>query len=184
MIRKGKEEKEQRILVKKNGRKTFQRDVSLGTERFYHKHIIFGSIGLLGGYWQPQYDYHLVREETAFGEKALVIEAIPRSGENLERLYGKIWIKEDDGSILKIEWNQKSLKNIEGIKKIADWLNAEPLVTFISEYGFEKNGIRFPSRYYIKEEYIHPERGRFMKSITTVTYEDYKFFTVEIEVKY
>jgi hypothetical protein len=46
----------------------------------------------------------------------------------------------------------------------------------------EKNGIRFPSRYFVKESYINPSRGKLTLSETTVTYSDYKFFTVETEV--
>jgi len=63
--------------------------------------------------------------------------------------------------------------NIEKIREIADSFRAKARITFTSEYAFEKNGIRFPSRYTVKEEYVR--RTRMKASETTTTYKDYKF---------
>ena len=62
-------------------------------------------------------------------------------------------------------------------------MNSKPRLTQISEYGFEKNGIRFPSRYSLREEYISRRGKPFLRSETSVIYRDYKFFTVETEVR-
>ena len=56
-----------------------------------------------------------------------------------------------------------------------------------SEYRFEKNGIRFPSKYTVKEHYIRPNEyktgmEKLAKSEIEVNYKDYKFFVVETEV--
>jgi hypothetical protein len=53
-----------------------------------------------------------------------------------------------------------------------------------SEYAFEKNGIRFPSRYIVKGSYLGKLGRRFQRSETDVTYDRYKFFTVETEVRF
>jgi hypothetical protein len=53
----------------------------------------------------------------------------------------------------------------------------------MTEFDFEKNKIRFPSKFLLEEEYIRPEGGRYKKSEIIVRYKDYKFFTVETEVK-
>jgi len=58
------------------------------------------------------------------------------------------------------------------------------IIIFSSEYSFEKNGIRFPSKYTVKENYIHPIWLTITKSVTNVTYSGYKFFTVETEVSF
>ena len=62
---------------------------------------------------------------------------------------------------------------------------AVPQIAFVSEYGLEKNGVRFPTRYRITEAY-RDRRGNvlFPQSETVVVYEAYKFFTVETEVRY
>jgi hypothetical protein len=58
-----------------------------------------------------------------------------------------------------------------------------PRIVLTSDYGIEKNGIRFPSRYTVQETYARGVR-RFQRSETTVVYDQYKFFTVETIVVY
>ena len=182
LIRKGSQITERRILLEENGKEKNEENAQLKMQMFDHKYVIFGSIGLLSEKWQQEHDYKIIAEKKYKGEQALIIEATPKSSLDIDHLFGKIWIKKSDSSILKIEWNQTSMGNFEKIKEIANELNAEPQITFISEYDFEEKGIRFPSKYFVKEEYVHSWRGTFRRSETTVTYRDYKFFTVETDV--
>ena len=57
------------------------------------------------------------------------------------------------------------------------------MIGFASEYGFEKNGLRFPNLYEVTEAYkgLKTSWG-IVFSKTTVTYKDYKFFQVETAV--
>ena len=91
-------------------------------------------------------------------------------------------MRKSDFSILKIEWLQQSIKGYDWVEEKAKKLGAKPRLTLIAEYGFEKSGIRFPSKYSLDEVYIKV-RGRFHASKTVVIYEDYKFFTVETEIR-
>ncbi|MGB2764123.1 MAG: hypothetical protein WBC20_06885 [Candidatus Aminicenantaceae bacterium] len=95
-----------------------------------------------------------------------------------------IWVRESDFSIMKIEWIQTALGGFEGVEKTVEGFDVRPLITYISEYTHEKKGIRFPNKYFIKETYIGPNQERFLRSETTISYEDYKFFTVETEDKH
>ncbi len=70
----------------------------------------------------------------------------------------------------------------EEVEKIAKVLNAKPKITFVSEYAFEKNEIRFPSKYYVEEIYILQDGYRFRRSKTTIIYDNYKFFTCDTKV--
>jgi hypothetical protein len=134
---------------------------------------------------QQKFDYRLVKERRYRGSKVVIIKATPKKGKDVDYLYGTIWINKDDFSIVKIEWDQASLKNLKAMENIADQMDAKPLVSFSSEYKFEKNGIRFPSRFSIQEAYIHKRyRRRLLKSETTVIYDKYKFFMVDTEIKY
>lgn len=184
LIRKKLQVKESRILIEENGKKKNEKDAELKTHLFGHQHIIFGPVGLLSEFWQQYYDYRIVKREKFKGDRVIVIEAIPIPHFKTDNLYGKVWIREGDFCIMKIEWEPESLKNYEVIEEIAKKLNAEPEIKLFSEYAFEKNGIRFPSRYLITEGYNQKRGARFARSKTTVTYKDYKFFTVETEVKY
>lgn len=184
LIRKGRQITERRILVEENGKEKNEENAQLKMQMFDHKYVIFGPIGILSEKWQQEHDYKVIEEKKYKDEHALIIEATPKSSINIDHLFGKIWVRKSDSSILKIEWNQASLGNFERIKEIAKELNAEPDITFISEYDFEEKGIRFPSKYFVREEYIHSWRGRFKRSETTVIYKDYKFFTVETDVEF
>jgi len=186
LIRKANKIVERRILIKENGRKKNDLDAQLKTKRFRHKHVVFGPIGLLGEKQQEIYEYKILKDVTYKKEKAVILEAFPKFPNEISTLYGKIWIRKKDFAILKIEWNQESLENFEEIEKIAERLEAKPRITFISEYEFEKNKIRFPNKYSVEESYI-PRFEVAKKNIwsqTTVIYDNYKFFTVDTKVKY
>ena len=186
LIRKGNSTNEQRILIEENGQEKNDLDAQLKTKRFQHKFIVFGPIGLLGQKQQKNYNYKILKNVNYKKEKAVILEALPKFPQENNALYGKIWIRKKDFAILKIEWEQESLENFEIIEKIVKRMNATPLITFISEFGFEKNKIRFPNKYSVEEVYRYLPRGgrRFRMSITTVIYDNYKFFIVDTKVKY
>ncbi len=184
LIRKGNSLDEQRILIEENGKEKNDLDAQLKTTRFHHKFVVFGPIGLLGQKQQKNYEYKILKDVTYKKEKAVILEASPKFPHEFNSLYGKIWIRKKDFAILKIEWNQESLGNFEGIEKIAEALNAKPRITFISEFGFEENKIRFPNKYSVEEAYILRVGHRFIRSNTIVVYDNYKFFTVDTKVKY
>ena len=175
---------EQRILLNENGRKKNIANAQLQTKRFQHKYVVYGPIGLLGRKQQEKFEYTILKETIYKRSKAVIIEAIPNFPDDFDALYGRIWIGKEDFCILKIEWNPESLKNYEDIERIAQHNRTTPKIQFVSEYGFEKNKIRFPNKYYVEEIYIMRRGQRYSKSKTTVIYDDYKFFIVETEVKY
>lgn len=185
LIKKGNSKDEQRILIEENGQEKNDLDAQLKTKRFQYKFIVFGPIGLLGQKQQKNYDYKILKNVNYKKEKAVIIEALPKFPGEFDALYGKIWIRKKDFAILKIEWEQESMRNFEIIEKLAERINATPLITFISEFGFEKNKIRFPNKYSVEEIYIPRQGGRrFLRSEITVVYDNYKFFIVETKVKY
>ncbi|MGB3863257.1 MAG: hypothetical protein WBF32_01830 [Candidatus Aminicenantaceae bacterium] len=184
LIRRDNKTREKRILLEENGQEKNEQNAPLKTRRFKHIYMVFGPIGLLSKYNQQFYDYRIVEETEFNGEEVFIIEAAPKSYAKPEKLSGKIWIRRSDFCVLKIEWNQTSVGNYKEIEKIASKLNAIPQITLMTEYDFEKNKIRFPSKYSLEEEYMKPEGGRYKKSEIIVLYKDYKFFTVETEVKH
>lgn len=184
LIRKGGETKERRILLEENGREKYEENAELKTSMFHFKNVIFGPLGLLSETWQSNHLYKIIKKETLNGEKAIVIEAVPKNTVEQYHLFGKIWIRESDYSILKIEWDQNPLRSFPIIEETAKKYKAKPKITMISEYGYEKKGIRFPSKFYIEEAYIRKGGEKFIYTKTTVIYKDYKFFTVETEVQH
>jgi hypothetical protein len=184
LIRKNKETKEKRNLLEVDGRKTDIQDSSLQTVMFQYENVLFGPVGLLSEFWQAYHVYTLIGEDKVNKEKAVVIEATPRQAFDEPHCYGRIWVNEDDGSVLKIVWDQKSLGNYQAVEEFAKSHDAEAQITAFSEYGLEKNGLRFPSRNYSEQAYILSDKRKIVNARISVIYKKYKFFTVETEVDF
>jgi len=184
LIRKDKIE-ESRILLRENGIPSNMKDAPLKTQRFLYKYIIFGPIGIFGFEKQKLYDYSFEKETKLWGKPTLIVKAVPKNPKEVNCLYGKAWIDKNDGSILRIEWEEISLGNYEAALTFAKKINASPGLKHYSEYRIEKNGIRFPSQYTIREDYYRSKESKLKieKSQLFVKYRNYKFFTVDTEVK-
>jgi hypothetical protein len=183
-IRKAGGARERRDLVAVNGKKKDSKDVPLRAGHFQYENVLFGPIGLLSRYWQTFLAYRIVGDDLLYGLKAVIVEAVPGAGLVEPHPYGQIWISEKDGSVLKIVWDQRSLGNFKMAEEWAKEHDAEPMFTAYSEYGFEKNGLRFPSRSFTEQAYMRKDRGKSPSAEISVTYKDYKFFTVETETIY
>jgi hypothetical protein len=134
-------------------------------------------------YWQEFHDYRIIERDRLKKEPCFVVEAVPKSGVKGDHLFGKFWISERDSKVWRMEWNQESIDNYELIEETAKALNARPQVELILEMGIEEKGIRFPSQYVQRENYINKRGALLIRSETTVNYKNYKFFTVETEVR-
>lgn len=183
-VHKGDQKAEKRTLIEENGRKKNEKDAQLATLRVRVENALFGPIGLLGAQRQAYHDYTIIGEETQNGKKIVVVEAVPKPSLNLPHCFGRIWVREDDASIVKIAWDQTSVGNFMMVQATAQELKAEPRLTSVTEYNLEKNGIRFPSKDTTEEAYLLKNGKKFVRSLTTILYRDYKFFTVELEVNY
>lgn len=184
MIRKDNKIRDRRILIRENGKKKNEVDVQLKTKRFKYQNIIFGPIALLAELMQPQYNYKIIKKGKFKGNKVVVIEATPKDTNKTNNPYGKLWIKEDDFSIVKIEWDQDSLPNLDFLIEDAKKFKSDPVIQIYAEYTFEKNGIRFPSKYNIVESYYRKGVKYFTRARLYVNYRNYKFFTVKSDWKY
>jgi len=184
LIKKEGQDEETRILLEKNGKKIHRKDALLEIQQFRYEKLVFGPSGLLSKYWQRYHDYEIVEEEMLNGEKVVVVEAIPKASLVENYPFGKVWVRESDFAILRIEWDEKSLEHLQSIKERAERYRAEPRITLISEFGYEKNEIRFPSRFTFEEAYLDPKGEKFIRLEIIVVYKDYKFFTVDVDVKY
>jgi hypothetical protein len=183
LVKVGEKINEQRKLLEKNGVRKTVPAAPPRMGRFGYQLIILGPM-ILSEYWQQYHDYRISGRAKVGKEDCVIIEAVPKPSAPVGHLFGKVWLKEQDGRILKLEWYQESIQNYEIIEETARALKAKPQVRMTMEYLFEKNGIGFPSRCLISEDYVTNERGfRLILSETTITYKGYKFFTVETEVK-
>lgn len=184
LIRK-REIEESRILLKENGKARTQKNAPLKTVRFRYSNVILGPLGMFRYEAQDDHHYSLEKETKLWGVPVFLIKVVPKRKEGTGPLYGRAWIDRDNGSLLKAEWKQESVINYIGMQDFAKANNAIPGLKQESEYRYEKNGIRFPSRFRVVEDYYQNRRtggGRrtITKSTLDVIYKNYKFFIVEI----
>jgi len=176
--------RETRTLLEEDRKKVHVADAPLKTQVFRHVLVTMGPIGLLGRDAQASFDFRLARRENINGELAVAIEATPKPGLRPDYLFGTVWLRAKDAAVLKIQWTPGSMGNYEAVVKEAQSLRLKPDILMTSEYAFEKNGLRFPSRYEVNERYAGRHGGRLERSGTVVRYDQYKFFTVETNVKF
>lgn len=183
MIKKGDKQEERRTLLKEGKKEKRVENAELKIKGFKAQFLVYGPIGFLSRYWQQHFNYEIIGPDELNGKKAIVISASPTKEREDNYNFGKIWVDQSDFSILKIEWDATYIKGFEervssgasGIKRSLLWS------VF---YELEKNGVRFPSRQLIKETLI-TEGGREHPGYTaTFIYENYRFLTVETEVKH
>jgi hypothetical protein len=193
LIREGKKIEERRILLEENGKKMKEENAELKSKRFFSKRSVFGPVGLLSKERQKLYNYRMVKEEKVGKRKTFVLEVTPRNDLTENSNFGKVWVDKEDFSVLKIEVAQESLLGVKGKedKKI------NHAIKDMHEYGILKNGIRFPSRTTFEESYdikkvrrietnypLAPTKLGLLWAKTVIEYTDYKFFTVDTEVKF
>jgi hypothetical protein len=182
-IRKNQEAKEKRNLIAVNGETEDIRDSPLQTIVFRYENVLFGPVGLLSRSWQAYHDFRFIGEDTFNKERTVVIGATPKPEFIKPHCYGRIWIREKDGSVLKIVWDQRSIGNFRSVEEWAKAHEAETRITAFSEYGLEKTGLRFPTRNYTENASIGKDGRKSVSAEVNSLYRRYKFFTVETKIK-
>ncbi|MCJ7486876.1 MAG: hypothetical protein MUQ25_12030 [Candidatus Aminicenantes bacterium] len=173
---------ETRTLVKENGRTVLEKNAPLKTRVFSYKYIVMGPVAMLGRDRQDLFDFKIIKETTLGKERAVIIQATPKPGWHGDILSGKIWVRKSDAAVLKIEWSPESIGHYARVLALAKQIGANARLTLTTEFAFEHNGVRFPSRYTIEEMYLFSTRTPLVFSMTEVTSADYKYFTVETGV--
>ena len=180
VVEKGQKTEKRRIL-EHDGIKKKAEVTDLDTLTFYYKNVLFGAVDLLDGSRQSLYRYESRGRETLAGQPALVIEAVPVPGLGLTVNRGTVWLREEDGAILKIVWDVTSMADTEAIRKTAKEYGGTPRILQVTEFEIEKSGVRFPNRFHIEEAYIAKSGKKRVRSVLDAVYRDYKFFTVSVE---
>jgi hypothetical protein len=172
--------KENRKLLSVNGRKANNDEVP-STLTFRFKDILLAPVQLLAEQNGEYYEYRLLREDRVGDEKAWVLDVRPRLNLPDRYLGAQVWLRQADASVLRIDWDPTTFGKYENILARAKAYKSEPRVASFTEFGSEKNGLRFPSVDETKEAYIDKDGKIFLRAVTRVEYKAFKFFTVETE---
>ncbi len=175
---------ENRTLLEENGQIKHEENVHIKTKYYSYENVFFKPIVFFGESFQDDYEYTLIKEDNYKGERAYIIKAISLSPKISNITYGKIWICQSDFSVLKMEWEQTSIKNYGGTAIIAISLHALPNFKFSAEFNTEHKGIRFPTQFRFKELYILKRGGkRYIRTDLSVEYSNYEFLNGKAQLE-
>jgi len=176
--------REMRTQLEENGKRKVVSNAGLRTPVVDFAGALLSPIGLFGERSQPGYDFSVASEAKAGDTGVLVIDAKPKPEAPLTRyLYGKAWIDPATGVLLKIEWGERPAGRFEIFETRGRLYNREPRLVFSSEFGAEKNGIRFPSRLSFEESFLNDAGKVFVRSRSVAVYKDFKLLSVEVELR-
>ena len=184
LVKKGKELKEKRILLEEDGTEKHEENVEFRPVKYFGKYVVYGPVGFLSKYWQQHFKYEIAGRDVVDGKKAVIIQSTPKTEREENCNYGRVWVDEKDFSILRIEYDPRSIKNYEDELLLSPIGDLRKIVNWTVTYGFEKNGVRFPSQQLVQELYVNNEGQKVLMEKISLNYEGYKFFIVEVEVKY
>ncbi len=171
---------ERRIVLKDNGRKITDRVELLEEKRYSALSPIASALAIIGKDRQFLFQYRILKEERIYGNNAVLIEALPRSGDEDGIRSARIWVNKADFQILKIEIEGIPLDGYDDVLSEAVLLNITPPFLRTYEFRIERKGMLFPERTTVQVEYPSLTRGRReTKSKIELTYKDFKFFTVD-----
>jgi hypothetical protein len=180
LIKRGETIEQRRIILKENGRFLPDQTKLLEERRYAVLKPIIASLQVLARDRQPLFVFRLLDDDRIRGKNAFVVEAVPKFGNADGVLSAKFWLEKDNFRILKSEVVGVPIDGYEDVLKDCLFLNIEPEFVTTHEYRVEKNGVLFPESSKVRVEYRGLTRGRpFSKLMTDLTYEKYKFFTVE-----
>jgi hypothetical protein len=183
-VRAGGKLREVRNQIEENGKPVSVPNADLKTAVVVWGTALLAPVGMFGERFQADYDFTVAGDGRIGATDVVVVEARPKPGAPPSRnLYGKAWIDPATGDILEIEWSESRVGRFDIFEKRGQLYKRTPRLVIRSEFSAEKNGIRFPSRLTVEEAYLKPSGKAFVRSRTDVVYRDFKFFTVEVEVR-
>lgn len=198
IIKKKDDVSEQRNLLEEDGKKRYRENADLPTLKFSARNLVYGPVGFLSRYWQSRFLYEIVGEEDVGGKRAIVVRAVPNAEREENDNHGRVWVDASNYRILRIELEPQALQDSQvNLKDKAAEENAvlsgrqdspaafqyHRRLTWTIDFGVEKKGVLFPSRQMIREWYVSDMGYRVVKREVVFDYTDYKYFTVEVDVK-
>jgi hypothetical protein len=183
-IRAGRTIREARTMLKENGKKKVVPNAELATSVVVFGNALLGPVGIFGERFRGSCEFTVAGEAKIGKTRVLVVDAKPRPGAPPTRnLYGKAWVDPATADILRIEWSENRVGHYDIFEERGKKFGRTPRLVIRSDFSAEKNGIRFPSRLNVEEAYLKESGKAFVRSTTEVVYTDFKFFTVDYDVR-
>jgi len=184
LIKKGDRLEEKRKTLASDGKPWTKEDEPVSILPYQARYIVYGPIGFLGSSWQTGFEYFDEgRERTDAGRETVIFMSQPNEFRDDNSVYGRVWVDPESGAVVRIAWDPESIDFFRPDDVPKMFLGLEKQLVWEAYYEVEKNGIYFPSRQVIREEYIGPEGEVILGDVWSVTYENYRFFTVGVDIE-
>jgi hypothetical protein len=195
ILKDGNSLKEQRTVTQLNGKKVTMRNPGLQTIVYSYKNTLY-PIYLFAREHQGKYRYRIIKQTETMNRKAWLMEVKTKKGNEIKLKKGekstaspgtlaKAWVDADDFSLLKLEVFPEAFRGFDYLLKSLPG-KFDIKINDVHFFGFQKNGIRFPSKTEIHLSYKEePDIGMHgirygaivLNNITTIyTYKDYLFY--------
>jgi TonB family protein len=182
IFRKDKIVHEHRTILKENGKKPADSKKLLQDRRYSALGAFFAPLLVLAKDRQPKFDFMLAGEEKIHGQKARILTATPKSGDEDGIWWARLWVDKESFQVLKCEIEGIPIDGQEDILNECAYLNIRPHFLMTYEYKPEKNGALFPWRSEILVAYSGIDAGGPVPRLKIfMNYDKYKFFSVATE---
>jgi len=184
LIKKDDQLEEKRKALKVDGKAWTNRAEPEKILPYQARYIVYGPIGFLSHSWQESFDYFEEGEEKLEdGKKLKVLISQPDEYREENGVYGRLMIDPESGAVRRISWDPESIDFFHSDDVPETFRGLRKQLIWTGYYDIEKNGIFFPSRQVIREEYVEPGGEVILGNVWTVTYENYRFFTVGVDIE-
>ncbi len=182
IVRKAGKAEDRRILLKQNGRAVGDQKRTLDEKRFSGLGALFAPLRVIALGSQDRFSYALAGDDKVHGNRATVIRAVPRSGDEDGIWSARIWVDAKTYRVLRCEIEGVPIDGYEDVLNDCARLNIRPSFIVTHEYKAEKKGVLFPERSTVRVGYpgIDPQ-GAIPKIVATLSYGKYRYFTVETD---
>jgi len=185
-VRSGGRLKEKRTLLEFNGEKRDEPVTVRRTNGVAYDNPFLCPVVLFSKNNQSSYDFRIAGTDRINKKDVIVVEAVPKaSGDGSGSLFlsGKAWIDPETAEIRQIELTQKRAAWDEIFARREKKIGGELRLTTRAKFKTEKNGFLFPCTLTIEEGYLVGRYRTFKRSTTRVDFTDFKFFTVDVDVR-
>ena len=178
--------KEKRTLLEFNGEKRNESVAAPRTNGVTYENPFLCPVVLFSKNNQNGYDFRIAGTDRIDKKDVIVVEAISKaSGDGTEPLFlsGKAWIDPETAEIRQIELTQKRAAWDEIFARREKKIGGELRLMTRAKFKIENNGFLFPCTLTIEESYLVGRHRTFKRSTTRVDFTDFKFFTVDVDVR-
>ncbi len=182
VIRKQGQFSDKRILIKKDSEKGNMEGIPREIIPSYNLKPILIPNQILGIENRAEFSFKLLDEKKIKGRAVYLMEASLRPEIQGNIKWAKIWMDKIDFRIIKIEMETEFIPGFESILSECYRYYLKPHFRATYTYEVDKKGLLFPKKAEIKVEYSGFLRAaRKLKSDVSISYKNYKFFTVKTD---